>query len=236
MSANCEAPAATNDNVSQNAKIAATEQTEKLEYTKELSSATGPGEVIDKAPKQPPAVCRARGPFDATQSTSTCDVAVGHCNVDELVPRAESQALATCVQRSPERRCVQSMKAYAWTLLSVGKSTARDEDFNFPDRETELQEAEAPREPQTHPKRQHLLPTRCTPAVRECVARVRSFQEGPADGSTSAATTSANGQSDEAGLRTMWSEIEPVAIHSASAAPLVTTHVAVKPAATSDKV
>ena len=233
MSANCEAPAATNDSVSRNAEVAATEQTEKLEHTEELSSATGPEEVLEKVQKQLPAVRRARGPFDATQSTSTSDVAAGHCHVEELMPRPESQALATCVQQSPERQSVESTEAHAW--MSVGKSTARDGDF--PETRTERTELpEAPREPQTHSKRQHLLTTRCTSAVRECVARVRSSQAGPVDGSNSAATTSTNGQSVEVGLRATWSEIEPAAIHSARAAPLPTTHVAAKPAATSDQV
>ena len=234
ISENCDAPAATNENFNRKAEVTTIEQTKKLEHNESLAGATASGEILEKVQKQPPAATCLKGPLDATQNTS--DAEVGLCHVEELVPMPESQVLAACVQRSPERRCVQSAKAHAWTLVSAGTSTARGSngDSNFG--ETDVPEAEAPREPQTHPKRKHLLATWCTPAALDGVARIKSSQAAPADGSTSAATTSANGQGVEAGLRAMWNEIEPAAIHSASVARLLTIQVAANPVATSDKV
>ena len=225
--ANGEAPPAASENLSRKAEIVTTTQTEKLELTEELAGTTAPEEELAKAPKQPATVRRARGPFDATQSTSTSDVAAGH--VDELQPQLEPQTPATHVQRSPERRCVQCTKAHAW--MSAGLSAARD--GNIPET---TRKPEAPREPQTHPKRQHLLATRCTPAVRERVAHVRSSQASPADGSNSIATTSANGQGVEAALRATWTPVAPVAAHSASATPPPAMCISAKPAITSDQV
>ena len=232
-----EAPATASESFSRKAELATTKPTETLELPEELADSTAaPDELLEMKLKQPPAAAAPllRGPFDATHCTSTSDVAMG--NVEELEPRPEQQALAIdrqCAQRSPERRCALCTQTYCW--MSAGRLIARDGD-DLSDRETQTKQPEAPREPQTHPKRQHLLPTRCTPAVRECVTRVRSSQVGPADDSNSAATTSADREGTDAGLRTTWSEIEPVATLSANAAPPPATRVATKPAATSDQV
>ena len=231
-----EAQATAGESFSRKAEMTTTEPTETLELPEELADSTAPPDELKL--KQLPAAAAPllRGPFDATQSmsTSTSDVEMG--NVGELEPRPEQQALEIdrqCAQRPPERRCALCTQTYCWT--SAGRIIARDGD-DVSDRETQTKQPEAPCEPQTHPKRQHLLPTRCTPAVREFVARVRSFQGGPADSSNSPATTRANAEGTDAGLRTTWSVTEPLATLSANAAPPPATRVAAKPAATSDQV
>ena len=156
----------------------------------------------------------------------------GLCHMEGLQPHQEPQTPTTHVQRSPERRCVQCTKVHAW--MSAVLRTERDGEQEMP--ETGTRKPEAPREPQTHPKRAHLLATRCTPAVRERVALVRSSQAGPADGSKSTAPTRANGQGVEAALRATWTPIAPVAAQSASATPPPATCISAKPAVTSAQV